>query len=641
MKNSLLLLLCLISGPALFSEEFFQGIEILDQQQGGQDFFAGVALDQDSPQSQPDPFAREIAQDLGMTLSDVRPQDAPHLLLTSLQNRVRQPGGDTAKNLFLFARALLLYGRRPEFMDQQSAMLRVAESSLRKAVTLSADSEQREYVAKARELLSREFGSGSTDTDQRIRQIQVMLDEGRLMEAESSARELAHRTTFTSRPVLRLLEGILRQRASREADSERASLLTAEANFIASTLAESEAEAQLIQDQVTQAPTGQGTDSPVELTSATEINRSIESAHLKTRANQHEEALEIYRELARKTGYRSAKVRFYLGSHQIVMAGMDQFRSRREELRREGNSHLTEARNLGERHLDQFPDNRQFSETALRLMQELDTVTVTNSSEASVDEQIRIALGHNDQNRKQEGLQVLQQAVERSSRKSAKALYFLGKQYLLVQERTKALTALRAARDLSASHLQEFTQNGVWAAHAREKLLEEEPVQTPAPVEPSDRPVAVAPEPEINRSQTLIKPVSGTVTSVYGMRTHPIHRTRRMHTGLDIGAARGTPLKAMANGKVIFAGWMSGYGNTLKIQYDNGYESLYAHMKNFNGESGTSRVNQRVRAGQKVGEVNSTGSSTGDHLHLELKRNGQRISPAEVLGKSNRAGETI
>lgn len=122
-------------------------------------------------------------------------------------------------------------------------------------------------------------------------------------------------------------------------------------------------------------------------------------------------------------------------------------------------------------------------------------------------------------------------------------------------------------------------------------------------------------------------PCPGRISSEYGMRTHPIYGTRKMHTGIDIAAGGGTPLKSLGPGKVIYAGWNDGYGNLVKIQHDNGYETFYAHCRGFNV-----RVGQRVGQGTQIATVNSTGASTGNHLHFEVRKNGQHMNPRNVPG---------
>ena len=111
-------------------------------------------------------------------------------------------------------------------------------------------------------------------------------------------------------------------------------------------------------------------------------------------------------------------------------------------------------------------------------------------------------------------------------------------------------------------------------------------------------------------------------------RWHPILHRYRPHLGIDIGAKRGTPIHAIADGKVVFAGWMRGYGRVTKINHGGGYISLYAHQSRQ-----LVRAGQIVKAGQIIGKVGSTGRSTGPHLHLGVYKRGKPINPFRVLHK--------
>jgi len=125
---------------------------------------------------------------------------------------------------------------------------------------------------------------------------------------------------------------------------------------------------------------------------------------------------------------------------------------------------------------------------------------------------------------------------------------------------------------------------------------------------------------------SLIWPVSGPITSGYGMRWHPIYGTYSMHTGIDIGAPHGAAVKAADGGTVIYAGWMGGYGNTLIVDHGGGVSTLYAHLSGFAVSSGTT-----VSQGQVIAYVGSTGNSTGPHLHFEVRINGNHTNPLAYL----------
>lgn len=120
----------------------------------------------------------------------------------------------------------------------------------------------------------------------------------------------------------------------------------------------------------------------------------------------------------------------------------------------------------------------------------------------------------------------------------------------------------------------------------------------------------------------FIRPVGGPIVSGFGMRFHPILRVNRMHNGIDIAAPHGTPIKAAANGEVIFAGYRRGYGNTIIIDHGGGVATLYAHCSGLAVSEGT-----RVSQGQVIGYVGATGLATGPHLHFEVRRNGEPVDP--------------
>lgn len=129
----------------------------------------------------------------------------------------------------------------------------------------------------------------------------------------------------------------------------------------------------------------------------------------------------------------------------------------------------------------------------------------------------------------------------------------------------------------------------------------------------------------------FIRPVNAPNGSPFGMRFHPILHYWRMHWGTDFGAACGTPIRAMANGKVVSAGWTSsGFGNYTIISYGKmkgaQLASGYAHQSKIVVKAG-----QYVAQGQIVGYVGTTGLSTGCHLHLQIYRNGERVNPMKYL----------
>ncbi len=127
------------------------------------------------------------------------------------------------------------------------------------------------------------------------------------------------------------------------------------------------------------------------------------------------------------------------------------------------------------------------------------------------------------------------------------------------------------------------------------------------------------------RRSGLIMPVVGRITSNFGARRHPILGYTRMHAGIDFGAPWGAPIYAVGDATVSFAGWAGGHGNHVKLEHGGGWGTGYSHMSRIAVSPGN-----RVRAGQVIGYVGSTGLSTGPHLHYELYRNGAKVDPMSV-----------
>ncbi|RWX63029.1 M23 family metallopeptidase [Mesorhizobium sp. M4B.F.Ca.ET.089.01.1.1] len=122
----------------------------------------------------------------------------------------------------------------------------------------------------------------------------------------------------------------------------------------------------------------------------------------------------------------------------------------------------------------------------------------------------------------------------------------------------------------------------------------------------------------------MVTPVSGVMTSTFGPRKHPILGTVRIHKGVDWAAPVGTPIMAAFDGEITFQGDGGSYGNLVKISHPNGRETRYAHMQKFAIASG---VGTKVKAGDVIGYIGTTGLSTGPHLHFELYQAGAAIDP--------------
>lgn len=120
--------------------------------------------------------------------------------------------------------------------------------------------------------------------------------------------------------------------------------------------------------------------------------------------------------------------------------------------------------------------------------------------------------------------------------------------------------------------------------------------------------------------------VNRLITSPFGYRVHPIWGIRMFHSGIDISGSYGDNIYAVNSGRVIYAGWQSGYGKVIIIDHGNGMSTLYAHCSQL-----LVREGQEVKKGEIIGKVGSTGWSTGPHLHFEVRRNGTPINPLSMI----------
>ena len=122
------------------------------------------------------------------------------------------------------------------------------------------------------------------------------------------------------------------------------------------------------------------------------------------------------------------------------------------------------------------------------------------------------------------------------------------------------------------------------------------------------------------------------ITSGFAMRMHPILNTWKQHKGVDYGAPIGTPVRAVGDGAVEFAGWQNGYGNVIHIKHSNDLETVYAHLSHIDVAKG-----EKITQGETIGEVGMTGWATGPHLHFEVKIDGEQKDPLLVAQNSQAA----
>ena len=123
-------------------------------------------------------------------------------------------------------------------------------------------------------------------------------------------------------------------------------------------------------------------------------------------------------------------------------------------------------------------------------------------------------------------------------------------------------------------------------------------------------------------------PVRGPLSSPYGNRMHPILKRNILHSGIDIAAPKGTPIKAPAAGRCIYDGWLRGYGRVVVLDHDRGFSTLYAHLS-----ASLVKEDQEVKAGAVIARVGKTGNVTGYHLHFEVRQYGTPVNPIKYLKK--------
>ena len=130
------------------------------------------------------------------------------------------------------------------------------------------------------------------------------------------------------------------------------------------------------------------------------------------------------------------------------------------------------------------------------------------------------------------------------------------------------------------------------------------------------------------RKSLMKTPINGArLSSSFGMRKHPISGFNKMHQGTDFAAPMGTPIMASGDGKIVRARWCGGGGNCVKIKHNSTYSTVYAHMSKFGRNI---KGGKRVKQGQIIGYVGSTGTSTGPHLHYEVIKNGKKINSQKL-----------
>lgn len=189
-----------------------------------------------------------------------------------------------------------------------------------------------------------------------------------------------------------------------------------------------------------------------------------------------------------------------------------------------------------------------------------------------------------------------------------------------IEEKKEELDSVKASKQSKVNSLSE-----------KEKKLQQEIEQYQEDIKDVEKQIKEYEKNNSSISYTGEKmgwPVKGyySITSYYGYRIHPIYGYRKLHTGIDIGAPKNAKFVAAADGTVINASYSGGYGNRVIINHGNGISTIYAH-----GTSILVKEGQKVKKGQAVLTVGSTGLSTGNHAHFEVRKNGSYVNPLDYL----------
>jgi len=211
----------------------------------------------------------------------------------------------------------------------------------------------------------------------------------------------------------------------------------------------------------------------------------------------------------------------------------------------------------------------------------------------------------------QKALLVKQKESLEKDRKALKSTEAQRKQSLDALTKQKALHQ-KAARELEES--QKELQGKIRELMAQKRKMQESRAGVPPVYVPS--------------AAKLSWPIRGEISSQFGTRVHPVFKTKIMHTGLDIRAPAGTPVKAAAAGEVLFAGWLRGYGQIVILDHGGDLSTVYGHLSQIRVEEG-----KVVKGGEVIGNVGNTGVASGPHLHFEVRVNGEAKNPVSYLGR--------
>lgn len=217
-------------------------------------------------------------------------------------------------------------------------------------------------------------------------------------------------------------------------------------------------------------------------------------------------------------------------------------------------------------------------------------------------------------------------------------LKYMKEQKTIIEQKKKDLEAQHKSVEAAKRNLENKRNDLILATRAKEDLMRSLEKNKELLEKQYDElnELAKSLEEKILREQTsedyiggdLIWPSPGItrITSPFGYRIHPIFKTRKLHTGVDIGVPYGTTIIAANSGRVMYAGWLGGYGKAVLIDHGGGIATLYAHNSQVLVKKG-----DIVRKGQAISKSGSTGNSTGPHLHFEVRKDGKYIDPLSMV----------
>jgi murein DD-endopeptidase MepM/ murein hydrolase activator NlpD len=199
----------------------------------------------------------------------------------------------------------------------------------------------------------------------------------------------------------------------------------------------------------------------------------------------------------------------------------------------------------------------------------------------------------------------------------------------LAEQRRNLLAVAETQKTAVATEVSELDDMSASAEAALEALVREKQEEEDARRAAARRAALLAGEslpPEAGAPGSLLWPVSGPITSPFGMRMHPVYGRPILHAGIDIGVPTGTTIGAAADGRVIVAGYQGDCGNMVALDHHGGLSTIYCHMSQiFVG------VGQDVQRGQAIGAVGMTGDATGPHLHFQVMVDGHPVDPMSYL----------